>query len=373
MSDEQEDKKEAESSRSTLSQDNVLPPWDKRYYSHSYWTILKKRVAFQTPFFGLQIDKDDFESFWFSKFDPDKNDLNYTDAIFLDRDSRKIIDNLDRVDFHLEIHTWENIYRAKRATSDPRIWEVGKITQRYDFRDVRFPGLSFGAVMKIVVWADSIVFEVQVDRSDDDNWELRNGFKLKLVFSDWTTEKEFDPSINDSKQFNVILTCNLSSNMDMIQAADGVSVSQSYRGSNPENRTINESFNAFFIKLGRWMPRPFQGGYRDIREYDEMVVTVENKSNQDLYVPSYFWVEKLANPTGVCAIVCDQDLRPTGIPIQVSKNWHIQGIPGYGFFYHYLPVKANSTQQYILRLAYGFWGSLPSVSHANLCLVGKCN
>ena len=95
MSDEQEDKKEAESSRSTLSQDNVLPPWDKRYYSHSYWTILKKRVAFQTPFFGLQIDKDDFESFWFSKFDPDKNDLNYTDAISLDRDSRKIIDKAE--------------------------------------------------------------------------------------------------------------------------------------------------------------------------------------------------------------------------------------------------------------------------------------
>ena len=124
MSEKEQNEEATESSRTSLddlSHSNVLPPWDKRYYSHSYWTILKKRVAFQTPFFGLQIDKDDFESFWFSKFDPDKNDLNYIDAISLDTDSRKIINNLDKVDFHLEIHTQENTYRAKRANSIPRI------------------------------------------------------------------------------------------------------------------------------------------------------------------------------------------------------------------------------------------------------------
>jgi hypothetical protein len=57
--------------------------------------------------------------------------------------------------------------------------------------------------------------------------------------------------------------------------------------------------------------------------------------------------------------------------MQVSKNWHINGIPGYGYFYAYLPVNAGATTTYHIRLAYGFWGSLPSASHGNLSLVGK--
>ena len=60
---------------------------------------------------------------------------------------------------------------------------------------------------------------------------------------------------------------------------------------------------------------------------------------------------------------------PTGIPVQLSKNWHDETVGSYLMAYTRLPV-AKTEQTYLLRLAYGFYGTLPSASHAQLSLVG---
>ena len=60
----------------------------------------------------------------------------------------------------------------------------------------------------------------------------------------------------------------------------------------------------------------------------------------------------------------------TGIPIQLSKNWHADWMPPYGRFYTLLPAKALAASKYHIRCCYGFWGTLPAASHANLSLVG---
>lgn len=75
-----------------------------------------------------------------------------------------------------------------------------------------------------------------------------------------------------------------------------------------------------------------------------------------------------ANVTGVCPILCDESGRPTGIPVQLSKNWHEETMGAYLMVYTLLPAEKTAT--YVLRLAYGFYGTLPSASHAQLSLVG---
>ena len=77
----------------------------------------------------------------------------------------------------------------------------------------------------------------------------------------------------------------------------------------------------------------------------------------------------MANSTGLSPMLCDEDGVPTGIPVQLSKNWHYTKIGDYLRASMFLPAKPGLSR-YRLRIPYGFYGTLPSASHAQLSLVG---
>jgi hypothetical protein len=85
---------------------------------------------------------------------------------------------------------------------------------------------------------------------------------------------------------------------------------------------------------------------------------------------------RLSSPiTGVSAILRDASGRPTGIPVQLSKNWHGRPEGGvyagcwfHGFSQLHLPPGA--TVEVELVIVYGHWGGVAAASHAQLCLVG---
>lgn len=79
--------------------------------------------------------------------------------------------------------------------------------------------------------------------------------------------------------------------------------------------------------------------------------------------------------TGVSAILRDRAGNPTGLPVQLSKNWHSRPGGGvymgpwfHGFSLVRLPPKAEVELE--LTLAYGHWGGVAAASHAQLCLIG---
>lgn len=79
--------------------------------------------------------------------------------------------------------------------------------------------------------------------------------------------------------------------------------------------------------------------------------------------------------TGISAVLCDAEGLPTGIPVQLSKNWHNRAEAGvyagawfHGFTLLRLPPRA--TIELELRIAYGHWGGVSAASHAQLCLIG---
>ncbi|MCX6908121.1 MAG: LamG domain-containing protein, partial [Verrucomicrobia bacterium] len=79
--------------------------------------------------------------------------------------------------------------------------------------------------------------------------------------------------------------------------------------------------------------------------------------------------------TGVSAILRDAAGQPTGIPVQLSKNWHNRPEGGVyagqwfrGFSQVRLPPRAKVELE--LTLAYGHWGGVAAASHAQLCLIG---
>jgi hypothetical protein len=78
--------------------------------------------------------------------------------------------------------------------------------------------------------------------------------------------------------------------------------------------------------------------------------------------------------TGISAIIRDNNLNPTGIPVQLSKNWHKKtGDLHEGSWFRgftMMTIPAGTTVDFEFTLVNAMWGKLPAASHAQLCLVG---
>jgi len=79
--------------------------------------------------------------------------------------------------------------------------------------------------------------------------------------------------------------------------------------------------------------------------------------------------------TGMSAILRDADGQPTGIPVQLSKNWHGRPEGGVysGAWFHGLSqvrLAPGATTELELSIVYGHWGGVAAASHAQLCLIG---
>jgi hypothetical protein len=132
------------------------------------------------------------------------------------------------------------------------------------------------------------------------------------------------------------------------------------------------------LRVGPW-PRPTPGGYSlaDPDRLDRWRFTLRNPTSGPLAIPLLFVPEPVRGITGVSAILCEEDGVPTGLPVQLSKNWHVHAdraaLPEQGSWLHaaahlILPPRSERTLQ--LVLTYARWGGLPAASHAQLSLVG---
>lgn len=82
-----------------------------------------------------------------------------------------------------------------------------------------------------------------------------------------------------------------------------------------------------------------------------------------------------ASVTGISAMLRDKEGNPSGIPVQLSKNWHHSPQAGVyaGQWFHgntLLHLPPESEVELELTICYGHWGGLAAASHAQLCLIG---
>jgi hypothetical protein len=79
--------------------------------------------------------------------------------------------------------------------------------------------------------------------------------------------------------------------------------------------------------------------------------------------------------TGMSAMLRDASAQPTGIPVQLSKNWHnrVTDLPYWGMWFHgfsQVRLAPGSKMELELTICYGHWGGVAAASHAQLSLVG---
>eukprot|EP00555_Chaetoceros_dichaeta_P009287 CAMPEP_0198261994 /NCGR_PEP_ID=MMETSP1447-20131203/10570_1 /TAXON_ID=420782 /ORGANISM="Chaetoceros dichaeta, Strain CCMP1751" /LENGTH=824 /DNA_ID=CAMNT_0043950055 /DNA_START=90 /DNA_END=2564 /DNA_ORIENTATION=- len=377
----------------------LLPPWTIKDYSHSYKES-SNRLCFETGYFGLKLDVFDLSKILYRTFEPSE-ELSYFNALSKSNRARMDDSKLTEDELRIEITVpnedgEQKTYRASNHTTAPRLWESGKIAQHYDFRGVEFRKESVGgstgknggellegcnATLYVLVWPDSVTFTIELipleggnTSSSSSSW-WSNGFSLKLKMKDWILDQQFNPNSFRSNGEKITASLHCDIDKDRRKVLDKVMIEVS---TTPVQELTSNFFSEYFncFQLGRpnfqLLTRSFEINYTDIRDYDVFQIRVKNNNmGIDAYVPIMLFVQCLANPTGCCPILCDENYVPTAIPVQLSKNWHEASLRNYGRFYCLLPVKGNGEwTTFYMRIVYGYYGTLPSASHSNLSLVG---
>lgn len=119
---------------------------------------------------------------------------------------------------------------------------------------------------------------------------------------------------------------------------------------------------------------------KDNDRMERVRFTIENNNTSDATIRLNFSKKDdvYAIP-GISGIIRDTNGYPTGIPVQLSKNWHDTDFNNYdshlykGPWFHGLsvlniPANSKITLEYSGINAH--WGGVPAASHAQLCLVG---
>ena len=182
---------------------------------------------------------------------------------------------------------------------------------------------------------------------------------------DWRAERRFAGTWKADERQHVTLVCN-------IPGAPVADETVAVQLSTPDNQTFPVAYQqkyGCYVAEVKGLKRSFRGGYVKITDYDELDVLLECTGGGERAVPFLLDLRGPANVTGLVPILCREDGTPTGVPVQLSKNWHYGPTGAYLRAYALMPVKRGQNR-YRLRIPYGFYGTLPSASHAQLCLIG---
>ena len=115
----------------------------------------------------------------------------------------------------------------------------------------------------------------------------------------------------------------------------------------------------------------------ELDRLDRWRFTIRNDSEREATLPIMFADEHPPAITGFIPLLCDVDGTPTGIPVQISKNWHARPDKGVlrhqGPWFHgctFVRLPPRSQREFSFSIAYARYGGVPAASHAQLSLIG---
>lgn len=176
----------------------------------------------------------------------------------------------------------------------------------------------------------------------------------------WQTERRVQDAWDILKQKSFSLNCNLES-----AKTEPVAIKVTTPDKQSFPVTFDQQMNCYMSTV-KGLKRPKDFGADGGRNYDDFTVEISNAGTERATVPFLLNFRDGFGITGTVPLLYDANGKPTGIPVQLSKNWHYGA---YKLPYVMLPA-APGTTRYLLRTVYGFYGTLPSASHAQLSLIG---
>jgi hypothetical protein len=206
---------------------------------------------------------------------------------------------------------------------------------------------------KVIVQPDWTDTKLRVSlETDSQNW-----LEEKIIKGSWKP--------GETKQIN--LNCNIDSLYD---AGRNISITLASPYKNQTFPVVFDPLLNCYVSEVMGLKRSFKNRYVKITDYDEFDIILNCPDESPQPVPFLLDLNDPANVTGMVPILCQPDGTPTGIPVQLTKNWH-SGIINSGKYlraYTLIPVK-QGVNHYRMRVPYTFYGSVPSASHGQLCLL----
>ncbi|MCP4785504.1 MAG: hypothetical protein GY878_18315 [Fuerstiella sp.] len=324
----------------------------------------------ETSQYGLTLDVADFRKVGFGHL---HNPAGYEYALKHKADKLR---QLPPAEFLIELEVDGVHYRARacragreegvKRLSNVRLWESGRYVQHYDFpgldfRTVEGRQLACDAILDVVAWPGSLTLNLHVSPTAPVNSAVLR-LALTSDMGSWSKEKKVEGTWQQGEKQSVSLHCPVASSRDV--PPENITVTAANDQRFPVRFDVTR--NCYVASVNR-LKRSWRTGYTDIRHYDDFRITIKGSGSKRA-VPFLLDLRPPANITGLCPILCDESGRPAGIPVQLSKNWHYKPMGSYLMAYAMLPAEKDTT--YLLRVVYGFYGTLPSASHAQLSLLG---
>lgn len=257
-----------------------------------------------------------------------------------------------------------------RANYPVRLIESGQVVQRFDILQLVFENEAGEALpaegrLEVIAWPDALHLLLEITPTED-----LAGTQLAIGLNA-AVERETIATATAGEPIRLALTWRPREqtipepvvSIDVQDQRTGDDVSVNYDDARGWHHV------ALSEAIWSWKEEPGR--------IDRFSVKVENTGTRTERVPVNFSIDgNCSGLIGMTPLLLDSDRRPTGIPVQVSKNWHRQ--EGKTFLYEgpwfhgftQIPVGPGETWEGEFVLVYALWGGVPAASHAQLSLIG---
>lgn len=123
-----------------------------------------------------------------------------------------------------------------------------------------------------------------------------------------------------------------------------------------------------------------EGTYYPVEHLDRLDrwrVTLSNDDDHETVARLMFTQQRELPITGFTPMLCEGDGTPSGLPVQLSKNWHYRLEKGalihQGPWFHgcaFVRLAPKSQRELLFQMVYARYGGVFAASHAQLCLIG---
>ncbi len=149
------------------------------------------------------------------------------------------------------------------------------------------------------------------------------------------------------------------------------------RNSTTINATITPSYKLDYGYYEIPIPTNTSVNPPDSNRIERNRVTIQNPTSSPQIARLAFTKGNFPYSAGISCFLRDMDGNPLGIPVQLSKNWHVAAsLRWKGPWFNgmtLLTIPANTTLQFEAVVLGQNYAGVPAASHAQLCLVGWSN
>ena len=258
-----------------------------------------------------------------------------------------------------------------------RIIESGRFLQRFDilnleFRSAEGQRLDADARFEVLAWPDRLYALLDVTpASDMSNADL--GVEIVARDGAHPATMSYPGPIAAGTSLTASLVWRAGSEADGADDGAAIAIGDVRGGGNLVPVGYDAAHGWYYVDL----PERSWNVAEDPDRLDRFALRLANTSETSkAYRLLFAFDESFAGITGMCPMLRDAEGNPTGIPVQISKNWH--RLPDRRFLYEgpwfhgvtIITVPPGETWNGELTIAYARWGGVPSASHAQLCLIG---